>query len=28
LHLHHICQKLSCPGRMSLQRCMQEQGVT
>jgi len=28
LHLHHIYQKLSCPGRMSLQRCMQEQGVT
>ena len=27
LHLHHIYQKLSCPGRMSLQRCMQEQGV-
>ena len=28
LHLHHIYQKLSCPGRMSLQRCMQEQGVS
>ena len=28
LHLHHIYQKLSCPGRMSLQRCMQEQGLT
>ena len=27
LHLHHIYQKLSCSGRMSLQRCMQEQGV-
>lgn len=27
LHLHHIYQKLSCPGRMSLQRCMLEQGV-
>jgi len=28
LHVHHIYQKLRCPGRMSLQRCMQEQGVT
>jgi DNA-binding NarL/FixJ family response regulator len=28
LHLHHIYQKLSCPGRMALQRCMQEQGVS
>lgn len=28
LHLHHIYQKLSCPGRMSLQRFMQEQGLT
>lgn len=27
LHLHHIYQKLSCSGRMSLQRCMQEQGL-
>ncbi len=27
LHLHHIYQKLSCSGRMSLKRCMQEQGV-
>ena len=27
LHLHHIYQKLSCPGRMSLQRYMQEQGL-
>lgn len=28
LHLHHIYQKLSCPGRMALQRCMQEQGLS
>lgn len=28
LHLHHVYQKLSCPGRMSLRRCMQEQGLT
>ncbi len=28
LHLHHVYQKLSCPGRMSLQRLMQEQGLT
>ena len=27
LHLHHIYQKLSCSGRMSLQRCIQEQGL-
>jgi DNA-binding NarL/FixJ family response regulator len=27
LHLHHIYQKLNCPGRMSLQRYMQEQGL-
>ena len=27
LHLHHVYQKLSCPGRMSLQRFMQEQGL-
>ena len=27
LHLHHIYQKLSCPGRMSLQRYMQEHGL-
>lgn len=27
LHLHHIYQKLSCPGRMSLQRYMQESGL-
>jgi two-component system nitrate/nitrite response regulator NarL len=28
LHLHHIYQKLHCPGRMSLQRYMQENGLT
>jgi len=27
LHLHHIYQKLNCPGRMSLQRFMQEHGL-
>jgi DNA-binding NarL/FixJ family response regulator len=27
LHLHHIYQKLNCPGRMSLQRYMQEHGL-
>jgi DNA-binding NarL/FixJ family response regulator len=27
LHLHHIYQKLHCPGRMSLQRYMQENGL-
>ena len=27
LHLHHIYQKLNCPGRMSLQRYMQENGL-
>lgn len=27
LHLHHIYQKLNCPGRMSLQRHMQEHGL-
>lgn len=27
LHLHHIYQKLDCPGRMSLQRYMQEHGL-
>ena len=27
LHLHHIYQKLNCPGRMSLQRCMQDNGL-
>ena len=27
LHLHHIYQKLNCPGRMSLQRYMQERGL-
>ncbi len=27
LHLHHIYQKLNCPGRMSLQRHMQENGL-
>jgi DNA-binding NarL/FixJ family response regulator len=27
LHLHHIYQKLSCSGRMSLQRRMQEHGL-
>ena len=26
LHLHHIYQKLQCPGRMSLQRYMQDNG--
>lgn len=26
LHLHHIYQKLNCPGRMALQRLMQGQG--
>jgi hypothetical protein len=25
--LHHIYQKLNCPGRMSLQRYMQENGL-
>lgn len=28
LHLHHVYQKLNCPGRMSLQRYMQEHGLT
>ncbi len=27
LHLHHIYQKLHCPGRMSLQRYMQDHGL-
>ena len=27
LHLHHIYQKLQCPGRMSLQRYMQDNGL-
>jgi len=27
LHLHHVYQKLNCPGRMSLQRFMQEHGL-
>jgi len=27
LHLHHIYQKLNCPGRMSLQRYMHEHGL-
>ena len=27
LHLHHIYQKLNCPGRMSLQRYMQDNGL-
>ena len=27
LHLHHIYQKLNCPGRMSLQRYMQSNGL-
>ena len=27
LHVHHIYQKLNCPGRMSLQRYMQENGL-
>jgi DNA-binding NarL/FixJ family response regulator len=27
LHVHHIYQKLNCPGRMSLQRFMQEHGL-
>ncbi len=27
LHLHHIYQKLNCPGRMSLQRYMKEHGL-
>ena len=27
LHLHHIYQKLNCPGRMSLQRYMQQNGL-
>lgn len=27
LHLHHVYQKLNCPGRMSLQRFMQDQGL-
>jgi DNA-binding NarL/FixJ family response regulator len=27
LHLHHVYQKLNCPGRMSLHRLMQEQGL-
>jgi DNA-binding NarL/FixJ family response regulator len=27
LHLHHIYQKLHCPGRMSLQRYMQDNGL-
>ena len=27
LHLHHIYQKLNCPGRMSLQRYMQDHGL-
>lgn len=27
LHLHHIYQKLNCPGRMSLQRLMQDKGL-
>ena len=27
LHLHHIYQKLNCPGRMSLQRYMQQHGL-
>lgn len=27
LHLHHVYQKLNCPGRMSLQRFMHEHGL-
>jgi DNA-binding NarL/FixJ family response regulator len=27
LHLHHVYQKLNCPGRMSLQRFMQDHGL-
>ena len=27
LHLHHVYQKLNCPGRMALQRFMQEHGL-
>lgn len=27
LHLHHVYQKLNCPGRMSLQRYMQNSGL-
>ncbi|PUE34017.1 response regulator transcription factor [Limnohabitans sp. Jir72] len=27
LHLHHVYQKLNCPGRMSLQRLMQDHGL-
>ena len=28
LHLHKIYQKLNCPGRMSLKRCLEDVGLT